>query len=595
MSGEPEVVESVDAIPTALIRAELERIVNGQSFRQCLQQQRLLRFLVENALNHRAAPLKETTLAIDGLGRDAGRFDPRKDPIVRVTARRIRERLAHYYQDEGAGAYLEFSIPIGSYAPRIVWREPGEPRRANLGFVAVLPVFNATGDPGAEPFCQALGDAVIAALAGAPGCKVVARNSADRFKDHAANNRVIGASLGVGSVFRGTVTREAGQMRISARLDAVRDGALVWSGSYTEIPSAPFGMQERLVSDLVQFLARRSATAEASPPSLEHLAPRGATNSAEAKDYHDRARFALRQQSIEGYRKAIELFSLALRIDPAYAAAHSGLALAHLGVIAWTAASSETIGVVKQAALRALEIAPQMSEACSALASILFRFEYDWSAAEPMYRRAIQLAPGARYAHQSYAYALMFRRAFDLAEREFLVARELDPLDQSLRCHLALLTLYTGRYQAAEAEFLAITDVDPRNLLARTLLGFTYLCLQRPDEALVHYQWASEFAPELSIGWCGRAQALAMQRRHDDAKTLLDAMLKAFAGKYVSPYQVAMVYARLDYQAAAFHWLERAAKERDANLICAPVDPTFLRLRAMPQWRALGERSGAFR
>ncbi|CAG1002313.1 hypothetical protein BURK2_03132 [Burkholderiales bacterium] len=594
MSGEPEVVESVDAIPTALVRAELERVVNGQSFRQCLQQQRLLRFLVESALSHRAAPLKETTLAIDCLGRDAGRFDPRKDPIVRVTARRIRERLAHYYQDEGADAYLEFSIPVGSYAPRVAWREPREPRRANQRFVAVLPVRNATGDLGAEPFCQALGDAVIEALAGAPGCKVVARTSADRFKDHAADNRVIGATLGVGAVFRGTVTQEAGRMQISARLEAARDGALVWSGSYAEVPGAPFGMQAKLVNDLVQFLVTRLATTAPSPPLQDLAALEGATHSAEAKDCHDRARFALRQQSIEGYRKAIELFSRALRIDPAFAAAHSGLALAHLGVIAWTAASSETVGIAKQAALRALEIAPQMSEACSALASILFRFEYDWSAAEPMYRRAIQLAPGARYAHQSYAYALMFRRAFDFAEREFLLARELDPLDQSLRCHLALLTLYTGRYQAAEAEFLAITDVDPRNLLARTLLAFTYLCLQRPDEALVHYQWASEFAPELSIGWCGRAQALAMQQRHDESKALLDAMLKTFAGKYVSPYQVAMVHARLDDQAAALHWLERAAKEHDANLICAPVDPTFEKLRQTPQWGSWAQTSGAF-
>ncbi len=592
MPVEPETIRSTDAVPIDLIGAELERIVGGQTFRQCLQQQRLLRFLVQSALRDPATQLKESAVAIDCLGRDAGSFDPRKDPIVRVTAGRLRERLAQYYRDEGEDAYLEISIPLGSYAPRISWRDPRAVRQANARFVAVLPMVNATGDEKAEPFCQALADGVIDALAGSPGCKVVARTSAARFQDKATDHRVIGAALGVGAVLRGTVIREAGRMRVSVRLEATRDGALVWSGHYCEIPGAPFGMQEKLTRELIQFLTRTptSMAPLGSSPALP--APLGATASAKAKDYHDRARFALRQQSVEGYRKAIELFSRALRLDPAFAAGHSGLALAHLGVVAWTAASSETIGVAKQAAQRALEIAPDLSEACSALASILFRFEYDWNSAEPMYRRAIRLAPGARYAHQSYAHALMFRRVFDHAEREFLLARELDPLDQSLRCHLALLTLYSGRYESAEAEFLAVTDVDSRNLLARTLLGFTYLCLQRPDEALVHYQWASEFAPDLSIGCCGRAQALAMLKRTEEAKALLDHMREAFSDKYVSPYQVAMVHARLGDHAAAFHWLERAARERDANFICAPVDPTFEEMRETPEWRVLARDFG---
>lgn len=589
MPVEPEIVSSPHAVPPALLSAELERIIGGQRFRQCLQQQRLLRFLVESALRDPAVPLKETTLAIDCLGRAAASFDPRKDPIVRVTARRIRERLAQYYQDEGADAYLEISIPLGGYQPRIRWRTQDTSRPGNQRFVAVLPFCNETGDAQAEPFCQALADGVIEALAGMPEFKVVARTSAARYSDHAADNRVIGAALGVGAVLRGTMTRDAGRMRISARLEATRDSTLIWSGRCAEIADAPFGMQQQLIGELVQFLAQAPPAAL---PSSSLPAPLGLTASTAAKDCHDRGRFALRQQSVDGYRKAIELFTRALEIDSEFAAALSGLALAHLGVVAWTASSSEPISLAKKAAMRALEIAPRLSEACSALASILFRFEYNWNAAEPLYRRAILLAPGARYAHQSYAHALMFRRCYEQAEREFLLARELDPLDQSLRCHLALLTLYSGRYEAAEAEFLAITDVDSRNLLARTLLGFTYLCLQQPSQALAHYQWASEFAPDLSIGLCGRAQALAMLNRTSEAKALLDALQESSSDKYVSPYQLAMVHARLGDQAAALHWLERAGRQRDANFICAPVDPTFARLRTTAAWQNLADRFG---
>ena len=92
--------------------------------------------------------------------------------------------------------------------------------------------------------------------------------------------------------------------------------------------------------------------------------------SSEAKDLYDLGRFALRQQGTTGFRKAIELFERATRVDPDFAEAWSGLAVAYLGLVGMTAVPSlPDVAAAKSAVLRALGIDPQSGEACSSLAS----------------------------------------------------------------------------------------------------------------------------------------------------------------------------------------------------------------------------------
>jgi hypothetical protein len=77
----------------------------------------------------------------------------------------------------------------------------------------------------------------------------------------------------------------------------------------------------------------------------------------------------------------------------------------------------------------------------------------------------------------------------------------------------------------------------------------------------------------------GTAQALALLGEHERASQVLQQMLDQHSEQFVSPYQVAMVEARLGNDGAALQWLDRAGTERDANFVCAPVDPTFVALR----------------
>jgi len=106
---------------------ELDAICASGAFRHSPQQQRLLRHLVARLGAGDIGSLREIPLAIEVFRRPAAQFDPRKDPIVRVEAGRLRERLARYYALEGEHAVIEIVVPIGSYVPLVRQRPPVDP------------------------------------------------------------------------------------------------------------------------------------------------------------------------------------------------------------------------------------------------------------------------------------------------------------------------------------------------------------------------------------------------------------------------------------------------------------------------------------
>ncbi len=101
------------------LEATLQRLLDSSSFASSTRQQHFLRHLVAGVRSGQTAALKESVLAIEVFGRPPGRFDPTQDNIVRVEARRLRQRLAKYYTGAGATEKWEISLPVGSYVPTI--------------------------------------------------------------------------------------------------------------------------------------------------------------------------------------------------------------------------------------------------------------------------------------------------------------------------------------------------------------------------------------------------------------------------------------------------------------------------------------------
>jgi tetratricopeptide (TPR) repeat protein len=127
----PAMSESMAAPVSELsLVQEMDAICSSAAFRHSPQQQRFLRHIVAALRQGNVSALREMTLGIEVFRRPPGNFDPKKDPIVRVEARRLRDRLARYYVLEGEHAAVEIVVPIGSYIPLVRQRQPVEPAAA---------------------------------------------------------------------------------------------------------------------------------------------------------------------------------------------------------------------------------------------------------------------------------------------------------------------------------------------------------------------------------------------------------------------------------------------------------------------------------
>ena len=201
--------------------------------------------------------------------------------------------------------------------------------------------------------------------------------------------------------------------------------------------------------------------------------------------------------------------------------------------------------------------------------------------------RALRLAPAQASSHARYGWALMMNRRFDEARIEYGEAIELDPLSLLYRTHQALIDLYAREFDAARQGLDRVLEVAPDNLIARALRAA--LCLYAGQFAAGQhcYEALAERFPRLSIGRCGLAQSHALQGDQTTARRHLAWLREAFDAGYASPYQVAMVHARLGEFDAAIDWLARAAQARDFNFVCVGVDPAFENLRVSPRFREL--------
>lgn len=585
-------VEANGSIPEALLAVELERLASSAAFRRSPRQVRLLRYLIAEARAGRAARLKESVIAVDVFDRRASTFDGRADTTVRVEIGRLRRRLARYYAEDGAWAAVEIELPIGGYVPMLRLRHQAN-GSAKLPSIAVLPFDDLTDRSDHAAFADALTDEITDALAHMPGVKVVARTSAAKYRGVAQDVRTIGSALGVSTLLEGSV-HGGEHLKVVAQWVRASDGYHAWSRSIEAMANeSAQDFKERVARDIVGGLQRRlieNGGGQGIPLAAPFL--RRAAN-VEAQDAFDRARYLLRLDSVDGYARALPLLRRSLGADPNFALAHCGVARSLVSSIGVTALPA--LGTLREARIavdRALELDPELGEAHTLKGFITFAFDHDWGSAERAHLRGIRFAPSLPYTHSAYAWALMFNGRFAEADSEYRFARELDPLDLKIRAHHALNYLYAGNDAQALAELDAILEVEPSHVIARSLHATARLWRGDAAGAREEYRALLDTYPNLTIGEIGLAQAEAITGNERAARKRLLKLQEVVRSRYLPPYQVAMIHARLNEVDAALDWLDRAAQECDMNFVCARLDRTFEPLRGDPRFDALLARHG---
>ncbi len=591
-------VNALADYPAALIEVTLERVISSSTFRRSLRHRQFLVHVVRAALAGHHDQLKEVIIGLEVFGRELPGYDPRRDPIVRVEAGRIRDKLDRYYEGEGAAESFQIAIPIGNYLPQFTRRKIVVQASRPAASLAVLPFANLGGDADDDSLSLGLADQLIDTLGRVPGIRVVARLSAIKARDGGLDLKGVGKLLGVEHVVEGSLQRSGSRLRCIAQVSRTRDGFRVWSQRFdhdSDRDEELFDFQDAIadaVLGAVSSLQLPPAFDERAARSVSGLGPTG-TASREARDLFERARYLNQQRSVGGYEKAIELLERAVVVDPSFAQAYSHLGSSRVNLAALVMAPTyPAFDKVKAAALRALALDPLDGEARALLAVVAYRIDYAWGEAEPMFHEALRLAPNSPITHSSYAWGLVFNGRFDEAMQHARLAHDLDPLNLGLRASNAAIAKYARRYDLAIREFEAVLELDPTHLFSTIMLGITYLLVGRYEPARSLFDRACRQAPRHPSPRFCQVGVLALLGAIERARDELSALLDELADQHYSRFNLAMAQVCIGDLDGAFESLEYAARTRDVLFVSLQTHGLFTPHRGDPRHAALLSRYG---
>jgi TolB-like protein/DNA-binding winged helix-turn-helix (wHTH) protein/Tfp pilus assembly protein PilF len=485
------------------------------------------------------------------------------------------------------GIVLLLIVAGGYVARRLLAKSAvSSPGKVMLG---VMPFENLSGDAEQEYFSDGMTEELIAQLGGLQPAKlgVIARTSAMTYKRGKRDIRQIGDELKVDYVLEGSVRREGDRVRITAQLIQVSDQTHLWSESYERGTQNTLAVQTDVARNIARALAlellrgeRTSRTADASIP-------------ADAYDAFLKGRYLWNKGRSDDVEKSVGLYNRALELAPGYAPALAGLADSYilLGMY-YTIPPMDAYSKAKPAATRALELDDGLAEAHTALGTILFRFDWNWLAAEAEFKRAIELNPSYGRAHHDYAWLLVALERFDEAVNEIKRAQELDPLSPLANSDVGWVYLRARRYDNAISQIERTLELEPEFASAQA-------CLERAYRLKGMNKEAVDSARKSMIRSGASPQELAALEKVDSEQAMRNVLRwrlkkseETARNRRTSPYRFAAQHAELGDTNAAFEWLERAFNERDSELVSIKVDPAFDGVRSDSRYASLLRRIG---
>ncbi len=453
--------------------------------------------------------------------------------------------------------------------------------------IAVLPFTDLSPQKDLEYFCDGIAEELISALTKVKLLHVASRTSSFQFKGKGCDISEIGKRLNVQTVLEGSLRKAANRIRITAQLVNVADGYHVWSEKYDRDMEDIFAIQDEISLAIVEKLRVQLLKEE------KAALVKRQTDNIEAYHTYLKGRYFWNRRYVGGLQKSLEFFNKAMAIDPAYALAYAGIADSYnlLGLYSWLP-PKEAYGRAKAAAEKALEIDDRLGEAHASLGWIRCFFDWDWSAAEREFKRAIDLNQNYATAHEWYGLFLATRGRFVEASREINRAQELDPLSLIIRAIAGVIFYLARRYDEALGQFRETLEMDPNFFVAYLYQGEVYLSQARWQEAIDTFQKAIALSPgsTFAIGSLGSAYGMSGQKA--EALKMMQRLGELEKERYVSPLYRAMISLGLAENDQSFEDLEKAYRERESYLTFLKEWPHFDSLRSFPRFATLLEKIG---
>ncbi len=501
-----------------------------------------------------------------------------------AVASRARQRPATV----GVVAALVVVLGLAAYLGWTRWGRRATPPEGRIMLV-VLPFHNVSGDAEQEYFTDGLTEEMISQLGRLQPerLRVIASTSAMHYKK--SNKRVdeIGRELGVDYVLEGSVRRGGERVRITAQLVQVSDQTEVWSESYESSEGDVLVLQSEVARAIAQQIQLKLT-----PQEQARLAASRPINP-KAHEAYLLGRHFWSKRSDEGLQKSIQSFEQAIALDPNYAPAYSGLADSYFSSTFWgLMPAAESIPKASTAAAKAVELDPFLAEAHGSMA-LAKLWENDREAAEREFVLALELNPGYAQGRMRYSDVLSQTGRPEAAIEQMRRALENDPLSLMVN-NSAGWHLYLGRqYDEAIAQFKKTLELDPSFALAHYDLGRVYEQKGMYEQAVSEFQEGKRLSPETPYILAGLGHCYGVMGRRSEAREVLGELEELSRRRHVKSLDIAFVHLGLGDKEKALKGLERASTEGEGWVSYFNADPVYDPLRSDPRFQSLLARVGA--
>ncbi|NRP70753.1 Transcriptional regulator HilA [Ensifer psoraleae] len=252
--------------------------------------------------------------------------------------------------------------------------------------IAVLPFENLSGSPDQDFFSDGITEDIISGLARFRSLSVVAASSSFSFRGKDAGLKEIGKRLSATYLVEGSVRRSGERMRITARLIEAASGTHLWSEHYDRSVTDIFAVQDEVTRMIVSTLVGQIESADV------RQALRKPTTSLAAYEFFLRGLVHIRGYGADDNEQARMMFEAAVERDPQFGLAHAYLALARLALHGYANAPADILDAALALAQKAVRLDGGDS-GCERLLALMHYFRRDFELAERHYRRAYQLNP----------------------------------------------------------------------------------------------------------------------------------------------------------------------------------------------------------
>ncbi|MFL6538191.1 MAG: FlgO family outer membrane protein [Chthoniobacterales bacterium] len=294
--------------------------------------------------------------------------------------------------------------------------------------IAVLPFDNVSKDEDSTSFADGVQDQILTDLAKVSDLKVISHTSVRQYKTGTQRNlREIGRQLGVAYIVEGSVQRSRDRVRINAELIDAATDTHVWAETYDRSAADLFAIQ----SDLAQAIAAQLQTRLS--PQEKALIEERPTHDLVAYELYLRAK-----ETVDSYLnvvdvrasllEALQSLDQATKRDENFVSAYCYAARAN-GLLYFFDLDPTPARVLlaEAAANAALRLRPDSPEAHFAMGDFYFRCRHDYDRALQELATASPGLPNSTPFFILHGYINRRRNHWDVAERDFSHAIELDP------------------------------------------------------------------------------------------------------------------------------------------------------------------------